>query len=104
MLSQAKTDAFESFAQGCSVQEVATKIGRAESTTSGYLGEFIRAKGITDPSPWVNSDDIASIKSAASEAGSLERLAPIKEKLGDDFTYEQIRVVIDCLKVETGFE
>ncbi len=104
MLNQAKVTAFESFARGCSVEDVANKIERAKSTTHGYLSEYIRAKEVTDSSPWVDPDNIIRIQAAASEVGSLEKLSPIKEKLGDEFSYDEIRVVVDCLRVETGFE
>ncbi len=104
LANAAKEQAFEMFAAGQSIAEVAEQIGRAASTTSGYLGEYIQAKAVTDPSPWIEKPLADQIRTAASEVGSLERLAPIKEVLGDDFSYEQIRVVVDCLKVETGFE
>ena len=86
------------------VEPVAELIGRATSTTAAYLGDYIHANGITDPSPWVDEPIATQIRTAASEVGSLERLAPIKEVLGDDISYDQIRVVVDCLRVETGFE
>ena len=103
MLNKAKVAAFELFESGTSVEDVAVQIDRAVSTTSGYLSEYIRTKQITDPSPWIESSLAQKIRDAATEVGSLERLAPIKECLDDETGYEQIRVVIECLKVETGF-
>ena len=41
------------------------------------------------------------IRAAAEDVGALERLAPIKELVGDQVSYEQLRAVIDYLKVET---
>ncbi|MCL4109022.1 UNVERIFIED_CONTAM: hypothetical protein GTU68_052660 [Idotea baltica] len=103
MLNKTKLAAFELFATGESVEDVASRIDRAVSTTFGYLGEYIRSKQITEPSPWVDSTTSKMIQAAATKVGSLERLAPIKEILSDDVGYEQIRVVIECLKVETCF-
>ena len=93
--------AFSLFEQGLSIEDVAAQIDRAPSTTSGYLSRYIDEHDITDPSPWVDAQLIPKIRAATDEVGSLERLAPIKEILGDEISYEQLRPVIDCLKVET---
>ena len=93
--------AFSLFEQGVSIQEVAAQIDRAPSTTSGYLSKYISENEITDPAPWVDADLIPKIRAAAEEVGSLELLAPIKQIVGDAISYEQLRPVIDCLKVET---
>ena len=103
ILVKAKQDAFALFEAGESVEQVASKIDRANGTTSGYLAEFIQLRSITDPTPWVEAPIADQIRAAAAEVGSLDRLGPIKTILGEDFSYEQIRVVIECLKVETGF-
>lgn len=103
MVSAAKQQAFALFAEGQSIERVAKTIGRATSTTSNYLGAYIQLHEITDPTTWVSEKDASMIRKATEEVGGLERLAPIKELLGDDFTYEQIRVVVNCLRVETGF-
>lgn len=103
MTIKAKQDAFDLFAAGQTVEQVAPQIDRAITTTSGYLGEFIQLQKITDPSPWVDAETTKKIHAAATQIGTLDRLAPIKELLGEDFTYEQIRIVVECLKVETGY-
>lgn len=103
MLNQVKVSAFQEFAAGTSVEDVATKLGRATSTTYGYLSDYIAHEQITDPSPWVDEATRVKIRAAIDQVGSLEKLAPVKEVLGDDFGYEQIRVVIECLRIETGF-
>ncbi len=93
--------AFSLFEQGASIEDVAAQIDRARSTTSGYLSSYISEHNVTDPSPWVDANVIPKIRAAAEKVGSLERLAPIKEIVGDEVSYEQLRPVIDCLKVET---
>jgi len=103
MANKAKLEAFKMFAAGQTVDQVAEKIGRAPSTTSGYLGEYIQEHRVTDPTPWVDAAIVEKIRDAANEVGALERVAPMKETLDDDITYEQIRVVVECLRVETGF-
>jgi len=91
------------FAEGQSVAQVAPQIDRALSTTSQYLSEYIAANQISDPAPWIDASKAQTIRDAINQVGELERLGPIKTALGDDFSYEEIRVVLDCLKVETGY-
>ena len=93
--------AFSLFEQDMSINDVAAQIDRAASTTAGYLSEYIAENRITDPSPWIDAQWIPKIHAAAAEVGSLERLAPIKELLSDDLSYEELRPVIDCLRVST---
>ncbi len=104
LVAGVKKKAFELFRDGRSIEEVAEMLERALSTTSGYLSDYIRENKITDPSPWVAHSVAESIRAAANEVGELEKLAPIKAILGDDFSYEQIRAVVDCMRVETDFE
>ena len=103
MTIKAKEDSFLLFAQGQSVAQVAPQIERALSTTSRYLSEYIAANQISDSSPWIDSEKAKTIRTAINQVGELDKLAPIKTVLGDGFSYEEIRVVLDCLKVETGF-
>ena len=100
-MTAALKKAFSLFQQGLSIEDVAAQIDRAPSTTYGYLSKYIAEHEVTDPSPWVDADSIQQIRAAAEKVGSLEKLAPIKEILGDEISYDQLRPVIDCLKVET---
>ncbi|MDA0660428.1 MAG: DNA helicase RecQ [Planctomycetota bacterium] len=100
VVSKVKLDAFAMFSQGLPIEEIAAKVGRAVSTTSGYLSQYIQEHRIMDPSPWVDPATAARIRSAVNQVGALERLGPIKELLGEDYSYLQIRVVVDCLRVE----
>ncbi|MCC9644639.1 DNA helicase RecQ [Rhodopirellula sp. JC740] len=87
------------FREGHSVDEVAQRMDRAESTVHKYLGEFIQLEKITDPSPWVDTDEAAAIRSALMAAED-ERLRPIYEALDEKVSYEKIRIVSSCLKNE----
>ena len=100
---KAKSDAFEMFAKGASIDEVHQRIDRARSTTGQYLGEFIAMTKRTDPAPWVDAATASEIRAAIEQVGSVERLAPIKELLREEISYEQIRVVVECIKVATGY-
>lgn len=83
------------FRQGCSLDKVCEKMGRARSTVMGYLAEYIRHDKITDPSPWVSAENLTLIESAlhVSDDG---RLKPIFEALEGKVPYEDIRLVVMC--------
>ena len=55
---------FPLFDEGLSIAEVAKKIGRAESTTRGYLNDYIRFQKVTDASRWVDAETIAKVTAA----------------------------------------
>ncbi|MCX7418234.1 MAG: DNA helicase RecQ [Planctomycetia bacterium] len=89
---------FRFFRERKSVAEVAAIMNRAVSTVGGYLTEFIRHEQITDPTPWVEATLVKQIEDAALEEG-LDRLRPIFDRFTGAVSYEQIRPVIECLRV-----
>ncbi len=88
---------FEHFEAGKSVEEVAEVMGRALSTTRGYLANYIEQREITDASCWVRAADIATIEGAIAQVGPGP-LKPIKEFVGDEIDYDTIRIVMWCWK------
>lgn len=94
--------AFRWFREGKSIKEVAELMSRAESTVSDYLSQFIRQEGVTDPAPWVEPQLAKDIEVAALELG-LDRLRPIFERFNGTVSYEQIRPVVECLRVRQHF-
>ena len=88
--------------EGLSMDEVCAKMGRARSTVSGYLAEYIRLDKVTDPTRWVDAETVALIESAlhVSEDG---RLKPIYDALEGKVPYDDIRVVITC-REQRGLE
>lgn len=98
-LSESEIKAFACFAEGLSLKETATKLDRALSTTNGYLLSYIRHTGISDPGPWVAAASVQKIEAAIMELGRGP-LKPIFIKLEEKISYEEIRVVIECLKVK----
>ncbi len=94
--------AFRLFREGKSVAEVANFMSRAMSTVAGYLSEFIRHDGVTDPSPWVPADLIPRVEAAVRKHG-FERMRPIFDELNGEVSYELIRPVLDCLRVRMHF-
>jgi ATP-dependent DNA helicase RecQ len=88
--------AFGFFRKGLSVEQVAEKLQRALSTTHGYLIQYIQREKITDPSPWIDADTASQIRHAAEQVGT-ERLKPIFEQLGQQISYDLIRIVVTCV-------
>ena len=80
-----------------SCEEVAKKMDRAVSTTNGYLQEYIRHRKVGDASPWVDSETIEKVTAAAKEFG-IGPLKPVFVALDEQVPYEQIRIVMECLK------
>lgn len=94
--------AFQLFREGKSIVEVASVMSRATSTVAGYLSEFIRHDGVTDPSPWVPADLIQRIEAAVRKHG-VDRMRPIFDELNGEVSYELIRPALDCLRVRMHF-
>ena len=89
--------AFPLFRQGCNLQQVAQQLGRAPATVLKYLIDYLTSERICDPSPWVDAVTAQRITQAAHDVG-ISRLQPIHERLGGLVGYEQIRIVVVCLR------
>ena len=89
--------AFPFFQQGLSIPDVAEKIGKAVSTTAGYLDQYIIHHKVTDPSPWVDAATAKLITAAVEKVGP-KPLKPIFVELDEQVPYDQIRVVVACLE------
>ena len=88
--------AFALFDDGKSPEEVAERMGRAESTVGGYLRDYLKQKSVQDPSPWVSMrmQDIIEQSIAATGAKSLKA---VREHLDDeDISYRDIGIVLTC--------
>lgn len=93
--------AFPLFEQGLSIAEVAAQLARAESTTGGYLIDYLQARHITDASPWV-SDDIFEKVAAVQVAAADGKLRPVFEALGGEVGYNEIKIVLTVLQNRQG--
>ena len=94
-LSQSEARAIQLFESGKSIEDVAAEMGRAQSTTWGYLNAYLQEHAVTDPSPWVDVATVERIEAAIGEVGP-HPLRPIYEQLGEDADYNAIRVVATC--------
>jgi len=91
-VTAAKAKAFEMFAEGTSLEEVATSINRAPSTTSGYLAEYIALKQPESISAWVDDETYERVATAFDEHGS-RRLKIVHEALNGEVSYEVLKIV-----------
>ena len=87
--------AFDLFDAGKSVEAVAEEMGRARSTTQGYLCSYLEQRKITDPVRWVDPTLIAEVEQAISELGASP-LKPIKQRVDPTIDYETIRIIATC--------
>jgi len=83
--------------EGTTIDEVCQAVNRARSTATEYLADAIALHGISDHSPWVSDATFDRIVAAAKQHAD-GRLKPIKEALGDDVGYDEIRIVLACLR------
>ncbi|MBN2377589.1 MAG: DNA helicase RecQ [Sedimentisphaerales bacterium] len=95
--SKARSDAFNLFSQELSIKEVAQSVNRAESTTVKYLLEYIKQKGIDNPYPWIDNEQVIHRIADAAEKVGTERLKPIFDYLEGEISYDQIRITLACL-------
>lgn len=82
----------EMFTEGRAMEEIAAMREIAISTVEGHLLESIRLQELK-ASDMVSADKIAVIEAALDELQVIYS-GPVKEKLGDDYSYTEIRAVI----------
>ena len=79
--------------QGLTIPEIARERGFAPNTIMSHLERIVAAGEPVPLAPLLPPPErIAQITAAINAAGD-ERLAPVKELLGDDYTYDEIRLV-----------
>jgi ATP-dependent DNA helicase RecQ len=91
-------ESLELYKSGKTISEIAEIRQLSSSTIEGHLCSFI-ATGELDVSEFVTRDKIPAIQDAIESYGA-ERLAPLKEVLGDDYSYAEIKAVVSWLKRE----
>ncbi len=97
-LSRSLRTAFALFEKGHSVDEVAQLMGRAHSTASQYLTEYIENKKPAKIDTWVDDAMYRRIADAAEKHGTRP-LKPIFDALGGSVPYDIIRLVARHLEV-----
>lgn len=96
-----KNESLSFFRQGKSISEIAKLRGLSVNTVESHLAEMVYLGNI-QLTELVTTEKIEVIKSTFQKHGS-ERLAPIKEVLGDNYTYAEIKAVQYYLKRTNKF-
>ncbi len=89
-------ESFELYRAGKSVAEIAAQRSLSPTTIESHLCSFIQT-GEMDITEMVSQHKMQPIQNAAESYGT-DRLAPLKEVLGDAYTYAEIKAVISWLK------
>lgn len=84
----------ELFQKGHSVDEIAKIRTMAKSTIFGHLIDWYLLGGEFEIEKYITQDEEKTILKAMSEAEDHGRLGSIKEKVGEDISYEKIKMVI----------
>jgi ATP-dependent DNA helicase RecQ len=86
--------------KGRSLEEIAQLRGRKISTVVAQVADLLE-KGETEfQSQWVDPAKVEQIRAACARYGT-EWLKPVKDALGDSFTFDEIRLVMAQFKRET---
>lgn len=94
--SQAETLAL--YKQGLKTEEIAKQRGYALSTIENHLSAFVHS-GEVNVLDFVSESLLKKIKDAQTESGGTQ-LGPIKQLLGDEVTYQQIRFALNYFNKE----
>ena len=87
-----KTQSFELYQQGKTIPEIAAIRGFTTSTIEGHLAFFIRQKKISIDA-LMDSKKIPAIQEAIEQIGG-NKMWPVKEALGANFSYGEIKYVL----------
>ena len=79
--------------QGLSVAEIANERGLSQQTVLAHVERIVNAGETVNLGPLLPSEERVERIETALQAAGDERLAPVKELLGDDYSYEEIRLV-----------
>jgi ATP-dependent DNA helicase RecQ len=93
--SSSSLDADKLFEQGLSVAEVVKKMGRAQSTVSQYLSEYLAVRQITDATRWIDRETCESVAAAIAAVGPRP-LKPLFDHLEGAVPYDTLRIVVQC--------
>ncbi len=92
-LSDTHVLTLELLRQQLTVSEIAEERALSEGTALAHLERIVNAGEIVDLSPLLPAPERVRQIKAALQAAGHERLAPVKELLGDDYSYDEIRLV-----------
>ena len=77
--------------EGLSIKEMAERRGLATATIGAHLEKLIAAGELDDLGRWLDAEVLDGIVEAA-DGEPIDRLAPLKERMGDRVSYEELRL------------
>jgi ATP-dependent DNA helicase RecQ len=89
--------AFDLYRQGRSVEEVMRRLGLRRGAAVDYLADFIRRERPASVAAWVDAGVTQKVRSAVRVLGS-ERPEPLFRFLGEEVSYDDIRLVLAHLQ------
>ena len=95
-----KLETLSFYKQGMNVEQIAQQREMAISTIEGHLAEFVSA-GEVNIFDFLNETLLEKIKSIAQKTG-YEKLSPIKNELGIEVSYGQIKMAMNYIKGISG--
>jgi ATP-dependent DNA helicase RecQ len=87
--------------QGMSPADIAAERELTERTIFQHLA-FLVGEGRIDLAAVVAETVVTQVRAVADEVGDLSRLKPLKERLPDEISYEELRCVVEDLKRQRG--
>ncbi|OKS89134.1 DNA helicase RecQ [Mucilaginibacter polytrichastri] len=91
-------ESFDLYKAGVGITEIAGMRNLSPMTVEGHLCSFIQS-GEMEVTDLVDQQKIPKIQDAVESYGA-DRLAPLKEILGDDYSYTEIKAVVSWMKKE----
>ena len=91
-----KQTSYELYRQGKGIKEIAKQRGLTSGTIEGHLAHYV-GLGQLDVADMVAAEKIAVIKQAIDVKGR-DSMSLIKEQLGDEVSYGEIRLVLESLR------
>ena len=91
-----KQISYELYLQGKSITEIAQERGLVTTTVEGHLAHYV-GMGQLDIAELMDEEKITMIKQAFDEKG-MENLKDIKEHLGEEYSYGEIRLVFESVR------
>ena len=96
MPSGTASESFNIYKSGKTIPEIAAERGLAVTTIEGHLSQFIYTS-VLAVNEFVSEEKQRVIKDAIESYGA-EKLTPLKEVLGEDYSYGEIRAVVAWMR------
>jgi ATP-dependent DNA helicase RecQ len=90
-LSESLRRTLEYHHAGLDIAQIAAKRGFSPATITSHLAELVLRGEVSDISGWVDEVTLARIRRAA-DGQPIGALGPLREKVGEDVSYEQLHL------------